>query len=112
MHFCLPALHKLCSLNIYPHIFIYNKYVLDEFNRYFASKKEQSRVTTSQAQGLKLVLEKCVDLAGTDDSSKYSYTRSSAGEYYFPVVDANILKIVSNGNIVDCLNEGEIYFKV
>jgi len=81
---------------------------LDEFNKYFDQKKELSKLSSAQAQGLRLVLDKSVvKLTGTDDSSKYTYTRIGPDEYQFPNVEGNILQIVSGPNLVDSLKEGD-----
>jgi alanyl-tRNA synthetase len=92
---------KLCSIrNI--------QFDLDEFNRYLTCKKGLSKLSTSQAQGLSLMQHNSGVLPGTDDSSKYAYTRTGGGQYEFPVVaDAIILQIVSDGIVVGSLQEGE-----
>eukprot|EP00088_Acartia_fossae_P031683 TRINITY_DN3250_c0_g1_i5.p1 TRINITY_DN3250_c0_g1~~TRINITY_DN3250_c0_g1_i5.p1 ORF type:complete len:981 (-),score=194.12 TRINITY_DN3250_c0_g1_i5:341-3283(-) len=80
----------------------------DEFTQYFERKKMESKIGTSQAKDFEEILAQSDSLPSTQDSAKYVYSRDEeSGLYEFPTTQANVLRIVSDGQVVQQINEGD-----
>ena len=78
----------------------------DEFDQFFARTKELSKISSSQAENMKIVLNLGLDIRPTDDSFKYDFCRNMTGGYELSACQGLVLKLVSQGVQTNILNQG------
>ena len=77
-----------------------------EFDNFFARTKELSKISSSQADNMKIVHDHGLDNRLTDDSFKYDYCRCKTGGYELSACQGQVLKLVSQGVQTNILNQG------